>query len=137
VEYLIGRWRVEAKDPGTGEVLTVDYRVEAAPGGAWLMGAGVADDGSLNARDVWGRDPLSGEIMRIVFDSSGAFGTIRSPGWRGDTLVLEGEVRSPGGVVRVRETITRLGPDQFRAVWERRHGGQWTPYSVETVTRRT
>jgi hypothetical protein len=71
-----------------------------------------------------------------VFDSSGAFGVVRAPGWQGDRLVLEGDVRSPGGVVRVRETITRLGPDRFRAVWEAQRNGAWSVYSVEELTRR-
>lgn len=135
VAYLVGRWAATAEDPQTGEVLNVDYRVEPAPGGAWLMGAGVSTDGSINARDVWGRDPQTGEIMRLIFDSAGTFGTIRSRGWTGDTLVLEGEAKSSGGVLRVRETITRLGPDRFRAVWEAHRDGKWVVYSVELLSR--
>jgi hypothetical protein len=51
--------------------------------------------------------------------------------------VLEGEARSAGGVIRVRETITRRSPDRFEAVWEAQRDGEWAPYAVETVTRRT
>jgi hypothetical protein len=136
VEYMVGDWIVSAADPATGETVAADYKVEKLPGSPWLSGAGLSADRTINARDVWGRDPLTREIVRVVFDASGAFATVRSPGWAGDRLVLEGEVRSAGGTLRVRESITRLGPDRFRAVWEAYRDGKWTAYSVETVTRR-
>lgn len=135
--WLQGRWDVASKDPASGEVLQFDYRIEAARGGAWLAGASASKDGALNARDMWGRDPLTGEVIRVIFDGSGTFATIRSPGWTGERLVLEGEARSKGGTVRVRETISRLSPDRFEATWEAHRAGAWTPYAVETVTRRS
>jgi hypothetical protein len=137
VEYLAGDWRVSAADPATGAAVIADYNVERPPGSVWLTGQALSADRTINARDVWGRDPLTHEIIRVVFDASGAFATVRAPGWDGERLVLEGEVRSGGGTVRVRETITRLGPDRFRAVWEALRDGQWTAYSVETATRRS
>jgi hypothetical protein len=135
LDYFAGRWRVTARDPGAQETLQIGYMVEATPGGAWLAGSAAAADGSLNARDMWGRDPLSGEIIRVVFDGSGTFATVRSPGWRGDVLVLEGEARSPGGIVRIRETITRRSPTRFDALWEAWRQGAWSAYSIETATR--
>src|SRR5688572_5328685 len=81
VEYLAGDWRVSAVDPATGETIAADYRVERAPGSAWLFGQGLSADKTINARDVWGRDPLTQEIIRVVYDASGATATIRSPGW--------------------------------------------------------
>jgi hypothetical protein len=137
VEYLAGDWRVSAADPATGATVTADYKVERPAGSAWLTGQALSAARSINARDVWGRDPLTHEIIRVVFDASGAFATVRAPGWDGARLVLEGEVRSPGGTVRVRESITRLGPDCFRAVWEAERDGKWTTYSVEEATRRS
>jgi hypothetical protein len=110
----------------------VDYSIELAPGGAWLAGASTSKDGSLGARDMWGRDPLTGELIRVIFDGSG-----RSPGWTGDELVLAGEARSKGGTVRVRETITRTSPQRFKAVWEAFRNGAWSTYAVEIVTRQT
>lgn len=137
LNYFLGRWDVASKDPSSGETVQVDYLIETAPGGAWLAGASASKDGSLSARDMWGRDPLTGELIRVVFDGSGAFATVRSPGWSGDKLVLEGETRSKGGTVRVRETISRMSPQRFEAVWEAFRNGVWTTYAVETVTRRT
>jgi hypothetical protein len=135
LRYFLGHWDVASKDPSSGEVLKVDYTIEAARGGAWLAGSSVSADGSVSARDMWGRDPLTGEVIRVVFDGSGTFATVRSSGWSGDKLVLEGEARSKGGVIRVRETISRLSPQRFEAVWEAYRSGAWSPYAIETVTR--
>lgn len=137
LNYFVGRWDVASTDPANGEVLKVDYTIEAAPGGSWLAGASVSKDGSLSARDMWGRDPLTGEIIRVIFDGGGTFATVRSPGWAGDKLVLEGEARSKGGTVRVRETITRKSPQRFEATWEAHRNGAWSAYAVEIVTRRS
>lgn len=136
LRYFVGRWDVASKDPASGEVLQVAYSIEAAEGGAWLAGTSASADGSLAARDVWGRDPLTGEVIRVIFDGGGTFATVRSKGRAGDRLVLEGEARSKRGTVRVRETITRVSPQRFEAVWEAWRGGAWSTYAVETVTRR-
>lgn len=136
LRYFVGRWDVTSKDPASGEVLQVEYSIEAAPGGAWLAGSSGSRDGALSARDMWGRDPLTGEVIRVIFDGSGTFATVRSPGWSGDKLVLEGEARSKAGTVRVRETISRVSAQRFEAVWEAYRNGAWSAYAVETVTRR-
>jgi hypothetical protein len=75
--YFIGRWRVSALDPSAGETLEMTYVIAATDGGSWFAGVGASQDGAFNARDMWGRDPLSGEIMRVIFDGSGVFATVR------------------------------------------------------------
>lgn len=135
LQYFVGTWLVTARDPSTNKVMTIAYQVEPSAGGRWLSGTAESPDLSVRARDSWGIDPASGDILRFVFDSSGAYGTIRSRGWEGDRLVLEGEAQSQGGATKVRETITRMGNDQFQAVWEAWQEGRWQAYSVEDVRR--
>lgn len=137
LNYFVGRWDVVSKDPTSGEVVQVAYTIEKTPGGAWLAGASASRDGALNARDMWGRDPLTGEVIRVIFDGGGTFATVRSQGWAGEKLVLEGEARSKGGTVRVRETISRVSSERFEAIWEAHRDGAWSVYAVETVTRRS
>ena len=133
--YLVGSWDVTATTPGTGETVRVDYDIRPLVG-TWLTGRATSAEPGLEASDVWGRDLASGEIMRIILDGSGTYAVVRSPGWRGDTLVLEGDARSASGVVRVRETISRLDDNQFTATWEAYRNGVWSPYSLERVIRR-
>lgn len=133
--YFAGHWSATMEDPRNGERATLTYRVEPVLSGLWLAGYGHSPELNLTVRDMWGRDPVSGEIFRSVFDSQGVHGMIRSAGWKGDVLVLEGEARTPQGEVKVRETITRIDASSFRAVWEMRTGDAWVTYSIEQVTR--
>jgi len=135
--FLIGAWDVVVRTPGTTETAIVRYEVRPISGSAWLSGHGVSTAVGLDARDVWGRDPATGEITRTIYDSGGTYGLVRAAGWRSDVLVLEGEARSPGGAIRVRQSLRRDGPDRFFVTWEAQRNGAWVPYSLEEATRRS
>lgn len=136
LSYFVGRWDISATDPGNGSTERFSYEVRPLVGSAWISGRGRSEELGSESSDVWGRDAASGELMRIIFDGSGTYAIVRSTGWQGERLVLEGDARSSGGVVRVRETITRLGENSFTATWEAYRNGAWSPYSVEQATRR-
>jgi hypothetical protein len=135
LQYFVGTWHADVEDPRSGTRATLSYTVEPTLSGAWLEGRGHSPELQLWVRDFWGRDPVNGEIVRTIFDSQGIQGTVRSSGWAGDVLVLEGEARTPGRVVRVRETITRVDDATFRAVWELQAEDKWVTYSVEHLRR--
>jgi hypothetical protein len=134
--YFVGRWHAEAHDPSTGKRFELDYTVTPALRGAWYIGTGFVAALDLEIHDLWGKDPVTGEIVRTYFDSAGTSGTVRSRGWSGDVLIFEGTAAATGGSAPIRETIHRIGPDEFQAVWETRTGDAWTTYSVEKLRRR-
>ena len=134
LDFLLGSWDVSVTAPSDGSAEQISYEVRRLTRSSWLAGRGSSQ--SVDASDVWGRDPTTGEIMRIVFDNSGTYAVIRSPGWTDGRLVLEGDARSASGVVRVRETIRTVGPDEFLATWEAYRNGRWSAYSLERATRR-
>ena len=135
LDQLVGQWRVEATDPATGKTETIRYEVRRFAGQAWLSGAGQSDDPGFESRDVWGYDPITKEVIRMVFVGSGTYAIVRSPGWKDGTLVLEGDARSADGIVRVRETIKWVSRDEFHATWEAMRDGAWSAYSIERVRR--
>jgi hypothetical protein len=135
LDYFVGRWHAEAKNPSNGKTFALEYSVEPALHGRWYVGTGHAAALDLEIHDLWGKDAVTGEIVRTIFDSAQTFGTVRSRGWQADVLVLEGDASTAEGRVTVRETITRKGPDEFHAVWEARVGDTWSAYSVETLRR--
>ncbi|HEU5059910.1 MAG TPA: hypothetical protein VFU21_25440 [Kofleriaceae bacterium] len=135
LDYFVGAWTIQARNPATGQRFTMRYLIEPALGGAWLSGHGTSRELGVEVRDYWGRDPAGGGLVRIILQSDGTAGTVRSSGWQGEVLVLEGEVKSGGAVVQVRETITRRGPARFDAVWEQKGPTGWSAYSVEQITR--
>lgn len=137
LEYFVGTWLAIATDPRTGVEIRARYTVRPAVGGKWYLGAADVLASPDESQDIWGKDPSTHEIVRTIFDSSGVYAVVRSRGWSGDTLVLEGEGWTPQGAVKVRETITRLTREEFKAVWEALRDGKWVAYSVEQVLRQT
>jgi hypothetical protein len=137
LSFFIGNWLARAEDPSSGRTFSIRYRVELTLDGQWLSGSGESPEMGVKVHDLWGHDPVTGEVLRVIFDSQGTFGMVRSNGWKGEVLVFEGEARGREGAVPVRETITRLGPSQFKAVWEARSETGWAPYSIEHLERKT
>ncbi len=135
LRYLIGTWRVVSTDPAGGGELRVCYSVQPFVGDEWISGVATSKTPGFGAKDVWGVDRASGELFRTIFDASGTYAIVRSPGWKGHTLVLDGDARSGGGTMRVRETIRRLNEREFSATWEALRGGKWSAYATETATR--
>jgi hypothetical protein len=136
LDYFVGTWSIAARDPSSGRSFTLRYVIEPALGGAWLSGHGISRERGLEIRDYWGRDPVAGGLVRIIFQSDGTVATVRSPGWTRNLLVFEGEARvAGGGAATVRETITPRGRARFDAVWEAKTDTGWSPYSIERLTR--
>ena len=135
LRYLIGTWRVVSVDPAGKDELRVCYAIRPFVGDQWISGVATSATPGFGSKDVWGYDRSSGELMRTIFDASGTYAVVRSAGWKGDTLVLDGEARSTGGTMRVRETIRRVNDDEFKATWEALRGTTWEAYAVETATR--
>lgn len=135
IQYFVGSWIAKAEDPRTGQKHTLSYTVEPVLDGAWLAGSGESVEMGVKMHDLWGYDPVSSEILRVIFDSRGTYAAVRSQGWDDEQLVLEGDSRGEKGKIRVRETITRLSRSEFKAVWQAYLDQDWVTYSVETVSR--
>jgi hypothetical protein len=133
--WFVGSWTASAEDPASGRSFRMTYRIEPVLDGTWLEGNGEAPEIHLRVRDLWGRDPVDGDLVRAIFQSDGTWGSVRARGWDGDVLVFEGVARSSLGATRVRETIRRVGPSEFHAVWEAEVDGEWKAYSVERLAR--
>jgi hypothetical protein len=80
LDYFVGRWAAEAKNPQTGDTFPLDYRVEPAIKGRWYVGTGHAAVLGVEIHDLWGKDPVTGELVRMIFDSTGTYGLVRSKG---------------------------------------------------------
>ena len=135
LRYLVGTWRIVSVDPIGGNDLRVCYLVQPFVGTKWISGVATSPTAGFASKDVWGYDGASGELIRTIFDASGTYAIVRSPGWKGDTLVLDGDAKSAAGTLRVRETIRRLSENEFKATWEALRGGKWNAYAIETATR--
>jgi hypothetical protein len=133
--YLVGTWRVVSVDPAGGEDLRVCYSIQPFVGEKWISGVATSKTPGFGSKDIWGVDGPSGDLFRTIFDASGTYAVVRSPAWKGDTMILNGTARSGRGTMRVREKIRRLSENEFRATWEALRGGKWSVYAIETATR--
>ena len=79
-------------------------------------------------------DPFSGQWIYMLLD--GAYGILRSPGWHGDKLVFEGEMKMIGAKCALRQTWKKRSHDEFMFVNEEKlSDGSWG-YVDEWETKR-
>ena len=135
LRYFVGTWSATMTNPQTKKVSHLAYRISPTLDGMWLQGNGESPELAVKIHDLWGKDSYVGDYVRVLFDSRGTSGVVRSKGWDGNTLTFVGEAHGDADAVQVRETITRVGPDEFHAVWEAKAGETWTAYSVERLVR--
>jgi hypothetical protein len=69
-------------------------------------------------------------------DNMGGWSQSRSAGWKGDTLVYEGDSHMAGQTMRSRDTFTRSGAGSMRHVWEAQLNSKWTPLGEETCKKK-
>ena len=130
IDYFKGKWTVTMKDnPQQTFVWTVKDDLQ----GAWLAGA-VEKNGERVSTDFWRLN--GGKIERFAFTSGGLFVHIESAGWQSNILVMTGTASDKTGETKIRETITKTGSQQFRALWESQSAdGKWTTFADEICTK--
>jgi hypothetical protein len=92
-------------DPGTATL-------KPGEGGSWICGVG--PDG--RERPFITYDPLSKQWIYVL--TRGAFGILRSPGWRGNQIVFEGRMTMIGVDCELRQTWTKVSDDEYRFINE-------------------
>jgi len=128
--YFRGKWTITVKeDPSAAYTWTVSEDLKRE----WLVGV-VDKGGERVSTDLWRVN--AGVIERYVFTNDGVFMKVVSSGWKSGKLVLSGIGNGKAIDFRVRETITRISDNKFRAVWERQSDdGKWTVFSDETCVK--
>ena len=128
--YFRGKWNITVKaDPSAPYTWTVSEDLK----GEWLAGT-IEKGGEKISTDLWRVN--AGVIERYVFTNDGVFIKVVSSGWKSGKLVLSGIGNGKAIDFRVRETITRISDNKFRAVWEKQSDdGKWTVFSDETCVK--
>ena len=111
---MAGTWNVEAVVTGSGRpaehgtsVVTELY------GGVWLE---IRDTYAAGTQDVGyiGFSPMTGLWSSVSIDSLGNANIVTSSGWEGNRIVFEGDLLILGVKAHLRQTIVRLGADEYR-----------------------
>jgi len=124
MRWLEGEWnsanRVAAtsKNPAYEDFNTGKYRFCEKDSWICLVGK----DG--RERRYLTFDPFSGQWIYVLLE--GAFGILRSPGWRGNTIVFEGDMTMIGVHCVLRQTWKKKSDDEFSFVNEEKLAdGSW------------
>jgi hypothetical protein len=76
------------------------------------------------------------QFVMLWIDNMGAWAQNTSPGWKGDTLVYEGDGHMGGQTMKGRDTFTKSGPTSMKRVSEMEMNGKWMPMGEETCTKK-
>jgi hypothetical protein len=69
-------------------------------------------------------------------DNMGGRSETSSSGWKGDTLVYEGDSHMGPQTIKTRETFTKSGAGSMKHVSEAEMNGRWMPVGEETCTKK-
>lgn len=75
------------------------------------------------------------QFVMLWVDNMGGWAQTTSAGWKGDTMVYEGEGHMGGQAMKSRDTFTRSGTGSLKHSWEMEVGGKWVPAGEETCTK--
>lgn len=143
LSYFEGTWSCSGKMNETpvnpAGTMTTTVEIGKDLGGHWQ--SGVVKGSMPNMPPFEGKfyvtwDPAAKQYAMLWMDSAGAWARSMSPGWKGDTLVYEGQSHMGGQAMKTRDTFMRSGPDAMKHMWEMHMGGKWITGGEETCKKK-
>lgn len=74
--------------------------------------------------------------VMLWVDNMGSWAQNMSSGWKGDTVVYEGEGHMGGQTMKSRDTFTKSGAASMKHTWEMQMNGKWMPVGEETCNKK-
>jgi hypothetical protein len=143
LNFFEGNWTCEGKandsplGPGGALKTTADIRDDL--GGFWQ--SGVIKGTMANMPPFEGRfhvtfDPGQKQYTMLWVDNMGGWSQSTSSGWKGDTLVYEGDSHMGPETIKSRDTFSRSGTTMLKHVWEANVQGKWMTLGEENCTKK-
>jgi hypothetical protein len=76
------------------------------------------------------------QFVMLWVDNMGGWSQTMSSGWKGDTLVFEGDSHMGGQTMKSRDTFTKSGPTAMKHTWEMQVNGKWMPAGEESCRKK-
>ena len=143
IAYFEGSWSCTGKShespfgPAGSMTSTADIRRDL--GGFWQSGTikgTIASQPPFEGRFHVTFDPGAKQFVMLWVDNMGGWSRSASAGWKGDTLVYEGESHMGPQSMTTRDTFTRSGAGAMRHAWEAQIKGKWMPLGEETCKKK-
>ncbi len=81
-------------------------------------------------------DPGAKQFVMLWVDSMGGWAQSSASGWKGDTLVYEGDSHMGPQTFKSRDTFTRAGASAMKHAWEANVNGKWIAIGEETCNKK-
>lgn len=109
-------------------------------GGYWLQVSFKEAKTAINPNPVevgyfWGWDDQAKKMVSVGVDNSGAHFTHFSPGWDGDHVTFDGELRIADKVLKFHDVFTKVSATKVMHRGEAEIDGKWTKLDEETCTK--
>jgi len=76
------------------------------------------------------------QFVMLWADNMGGWSQTSSAGWKGDTLIYEGDSHMSGQSMKMRESFTKSGAASMKRVAEGEVNGKWMTLAEETCTKK-
>jgi hypothetical protein len=142
IAYFEGTWTCTGKTfespMGPAGAVTSTAEIRRDLGGFWQSGTvkGTMTNMSMEGRFYVTYDPAAKQFVMLWVDSMGGWARSTASGWKGDTLVYEGESHMGPQQMKSRDTFTRSGAGGMRHTWDMQIGGKWAPLGEETCKKK-
>ena len=143
VDPFVGSWAckgiVYAGDWGPEHPTTATIDSKWAYGGMWLKtdyreSKTAKNPKPMTGEGLWGYDSELKKLVGGWVDSTGAYQTQQSDGWKGDTIVFEGPFHA-GMTANGRDTFVKKSAKEMTHVFELDMKGTWTKVESDTCKK--
>jgi hypothetical protein len=136
LDWVIGEWDVVTTVDGRDGAEHGTSVVTPAFGGIWLE---VRDTYPQGVQDISyiGYSAANARWTTLSIDSLGNANSASSAGWQGDHMVFEGDFLILGVKAHLRQTVTRVDPDEYRVDNEELLGTAWKHLDSYRYTRKS
>jgi hypothetical protein len=142
---FVGTWSckgiVYAGDWGPEHPTTSTIDTKWAYGGMWLKTAYSEAKTSKNPKPMtgeglWGYDAEMKKLVGGWVDSTGAYQTQQSDGWKGDDIVFTGPFHAGGMTMTGRDTFTKKSATEMTHVFDLDMKGTWKKVESDTCWKK-
>jgi hypothetical protein len=141
--HFEGTWSCSGKmndsPMGPGGAMTSTAEIRRDLGGFWQSGTikgSMPKQPPFEGRFHTTYDPAGKRYLMLWVDNMGGWSQTTSPGWKGDTLVYEGESHMGPLSMKSRDTFTRSGAAAMKHVWEAELQGKWMTLGEESCKKK-
>jgi hypothetical protein len=138
MNFFAGDWNFElwfeSNKTQTPDI-AAQWTVEKGLDSVFCLLGNVKINGQNFTHELIGLQPDKKEYIRTIIANDGSYLTFKSTGWKGDQLTWLGTQYTPDQQIGLKEEITKLNANEFKAYFFRLKKGKWVRTQTELLKR--